>query len=101
MQGVLRIERGFFRRQKCESASWPNSMQIDDQRENAVCFFIPFIFFTLPFSLPPSRNSDPGSQSTLFFPLPITVRALHFDREKSSAHPSLPDSRRICTLYVP
>ena len=34
---------------------------------------IPFIIFALLFSLHPSRNSDPGSHSTLFSPLPTTV----------------------------
>ena len=29
---------------------------------------IPFIIFALLFSLPPSRNSDPGSHSMLFSP---------------------------------
>ena len=41
-------------------------------------FPIPFIMFVLLFSLTPSHNSDPGSQSRLFSPLPTTVRALHF-----------------------
>ena len=37
-------------------------------------------------SLLPTRNSDPGSHSRLFFPLPATVRTcLHFYREKISA----------------
>ena len=31
-------------------------------------FSIPFIIFALLFSLPPSRNSDPGSRSRLFSP---------------------------------
>ena len=33
-----------------------------------VVFFIPFIIFALQFSLPPSRNSDPGSHRRLFSP---------------------------------
>ena len=35
-----------------------------------VCLFvfIPFIIFALLFSLPPSRNSDPGSHGRLFSP---------------------------------
>ena len=37
-----------------------------------------FFIFALLFSLPPSHNSDPGSHSRLFSPLPTTVRALHF-----------------------
>ena len=41
------------------------------------CFFlISFIIFALLFSLPPSRNSDPGSHSRLFSPLSTTVRGL-------------------------
>ena len=51
--------------------------------------------FALLFSLPPSSNSDPGSHSRLFSPLPTTVRALHFYREKISELSSLVDSRRI------
>ena len=42
-----------------------------------------------PFYFSPSRNSDPGSRSRLFSPLPTTVRALHFYRE-----PFLPSSSR-------
>ena len=63
-------------------------------------FSIPFIIFTLLFSLPPSRNSDTGSHSRLFSPLATTVRALHFYCEKISALSSLVDSRRIGTYYT-
>ena len=56
-------------------------------------FFFSFLFFfsSIPFiisplySLPPSRNSDPGSRNRLFSPLPTAVRVLHFNREKISA----------------
>ena len=50
-------------------------------------FFFHAIYYLRPsfFSLPPSRSSDPGSHSRLFFPLPTTVRALQFYREKISA----------------
>ena len=58
-------------------------------------FPIPFITFALLFSLPPSRNSDPGSHSRVFSPLPTTVRASHFYREKTSALSSLVDSLRV------
>ena len=60
-------------------------------------FFIQFIMFALTFSLPPTvvvtqiRGHIAGSSS----PLPTTVRALHFYREKISALSSLVDSRRI------
>ena len=47
--------------------------------------FIPLMIFALLFSLPPSRNSDPGSHSRLFFLLPTTVRTLNFYRENASA----------------
>ena len=63
-------------------------------------FSIPFIIFALLFSLPPSRNSDPGSHSSLFPPLPTTVRALHCCREKISALSSLVDSRRIVPTHA-
>ena len=44
---------------------------------------VPFIIFALLFSLPPSRNSDPGSHMTGSSPpLSATVRALHFYRER-------------------
>ena len=57
-------------------------------------FPIPFIFFALLFSLlvvTLIRGHIAGS----FPPLPTTVRALHFYREKISALCSLVDSRRI------
>ena len=59
--------------------------------------FLSHLLSSFPFSLPAinSRNSDPGSLSRLFPPLPATVRALHFYREKISAISSLDDSRRI------
>ena len=48
------------------------------------------------FSLPPSRNSDPGSHSRLFSPLPTTVRALpFFYREKPWTLSSLVYSRLV------
>ena len=69
-------------------------------------FFLPF-FFPILFiyvrsclSPPSSRNADPGSHSRLFSPLPTTVRALHFYREKSSALSSLVDSRRIVLTHA-
>ena len=59
-------------------------------------FFIPFVIFAVLFSPSCSgRNSDPGSHSGLFSPLPTAVHALHFCREKTSALSSLVDSRRI------
>ena len=68
--------------------------------EFAVFFsHIPFIFFAL-FFLSPSRNSDPGSHSRLFSPLPTTVRALHFYRENISALSPLVDSRRIVLTHA-
>ena len=63
-------------------------------------FSIPLITFALLFSLPPSRNSDPGSHSRLFSPPHTTVRALLFDREKISALSSLVDSRRIVPTHA-
>ena len=61
-------------------------------------FLPPFIIFDFPFLLPPTRNSDPGSYSRLFSPLPTTARALHLHREKGSAGSPLVDSRRIAQL---
>ena len=67
-----------------------------------------FLFFSShllssPFySLPPSRNSDPGSHTVAGScpRLPTTVRALHFYREKISALSSLVDSRRIVLTHA-
>ena len=56
-------------------------------------FFIPLIIYALHFSLPPSRNSDPESYSSLFFPLPTTVRAFHFMARRLP--PLLPSSTRV------
>ena len=36
------------------------------RHQSSSFFFIPFIIFALPFSRPPSRNSDPGSHSKHF-----------------------------------
>ena len=63
-------------------------------------FFIPCIILTLP----PSSNSDPGSHSGPFSPLPTTVHASVFYREKNSAFSFLVDSRRymyICIYTMP
>ena len=57
--------------------------------------------FALPFSLHPSRNSDPGSHGAGSSPpLPTTVRALHSYRDNISALSSLVDSRRIVLTYA-
>ena len=57
--------------------------------------------FALPFSLHPSRNSDPGSHGAGSSPpLPTTVRALHFYRDKISANSSLVDSRRVVFVFI-
>ena len=52
------------------------------------------------FSLPPSRNSDPGSHSRRFSPLPTAVRALPFYRDNISALSSLVDSRLIVLTHA-
>ena len=51
---------------------------------SAFIFPIPLIILALLSSLPPGRNSDPGSHTRLFSPLPATVRSLHFYREISA-----------------
>ena len=56
-------------------------------------FLIPFIIFAHLLSLLPTRNSDPGSHSRLFYPLPATVRAFIFIA--SRFQPFLPSSTRI------
>ena len=69
-----------------------------------VCFFffkfIPFIIFALLFSLPSSRNSDPGSHSRLFStPTHYGSFLAFFFREKIST-PSLVDSCRIVLTHA-
>ena len=55
-------------------------------RVYVVYVFFQGCLFSMPFfSLPPSRNSDPGSHNRLFTSLSATVRGLHFYREKISA----------------
>ena len=59
-------------------------------------FSMTFIIFALLFSIPPSRNSDPGSHSRLFCPpYPLRFVPCIFYREKISALSSLVDSRRM------
>ena len=62
-------------------------------------FFIPFIILALlsP-SLPPSSNSDPGSQSGRSSPLPTTVRAFLFIARNIQHF--LPSSTRV-EWYLP
>ena len=64
-------------------------------------FPIPFIIFALLFSLPPSRNSDPGSHSRVFSPpTPLRFVPCIFYREKISALSSLVDSRRCIVVIL-
>lgn len=60
-----------------------------------VLFSVPFIFFVLLFSLPPGRNSGPGSLTRLSSPLPTAIRALYLYCETSSAHYFPVKARRI------
>ena len=55
-----------------------NGLTLESKTCISVCFFIPFIVFALLFSLPPSRNSDPGSHSILFSPPPHYGSCLAF-----------------------
>ena len=58
------------------------------------CFLIPFDIVALLFPLPPSnRNSNLGSHSGLFTPLPTSVRALRFIAIR--LEPFLPSSTRV------
>ena len=58
-------------------------------------FPIAFVTFALVISLPPSRNSDPGSHSRLFFPPTHDCSCLaFFSREDSSSFSYLIGSRR-------
>ena len=56
------------------------------------------IVFALLFSLSPSRNSDPGSDSRVFSPIPVTVHALYFYRERDFS-PLFPSSTRVEMLF--
>ena len=58
-------------------------------------FFHPICYPRSTLALPPSSNSDPGSHSRSSSPLPTTVRAFIFYREKSLEFSSLVDSRPI------
>ena len=62
-------------------------------------FPIPFIIFARLFSLPPSRNSDPGSHSRLP-PYPLGFVPCIFYCEKISALSSLVDARRIVITHA-
>ena len=62
-------------------------------------FFIPHLLYSPFFSLPRSRNADPRSHSRLFSPLPTTVSALDFYREKISDF--LFSSTRVECAYPP
>ena len=55
------------------------------------------MIFALLFSLPPSRNSDPGSPSSLFYPLHATVRALYL-LSRGDFSPFFP--RRLPSNYI-
>ena len=60
---------------------------------------MPFFIFALLFPIL-VVTPDQGSNSRLFFPLPTTVRALHFYREKTAITSSLVGSRRIVTTHA-
>ena len=66
-------------------------------------YFIIYIAFALLFCsllLPPSRKSDPVSHSKLSYPLPTTVRAFHFYRDKGSARSALVDPRLMVPTHA-
>ena len=74
---------------------------------HAYVLFFFFFFFSIPCivlpfcSLPPSRNSDPGSHSRLFSPPTHYGSCLaFFFREKILAFSSLVDSRRIVLTHA-
>ena len=78
---------------------------VDDMGSNLrFCFSffvsVPFIIFALLFSLPPSRNSDPGSHSRLFSPLTHYGPCLAFFFREMSALSSLFDSDRIAPTHA-
>ena len=63
-------------------------------------FFIPFIIFALPFFLfLPVVTEIRGHRASSSAPLPSTVRALHFYRQKDFSS-SLVDSRRIVLTHA-
>ena len=68
---------------------------ISRQTTTVVLLFFPYHLLSSFYSLPPSRNSDSGSHSRLFFPPTHYGSCLAFFREKISALSSLVDSHRI------
>ena len=64
-------------------------------------FSIPFIILAFLVPLPPSRTSDPGSHSRLFYPPPLrtTARALHSYCDKGSVPSSRVNSSRIVPTH--
>ena len=65
--------------------------------DDSYIYQLSLVLATATVSLSPSRNPDAGSHST---PLPTTVRALLFHREKISAISSLVDSGRIVLTHA-
>ena len=63
-------------------------------------FSIPFIVFALLFSLPPSRNSDPGSHNRLFSPHTHYGPCLAFLSREDFSSFSLVDSRGIALAHA-
>ena len=57
------------------------------------------IYYLRPSILPRSLNSDPGSRSRLFSPLPNTIRVLHFYRERNLAFSPPVGSRRTAPTH--
>ena len=103
-------KRTFFRKMGLgvpDSMYWypVRTVLVEQSRTTLFFFFSPSHMLSSPFffSLPLSRNSDPGSHmydSRLFSPLPATVRAFHVYLDKTPTLSSLVDSRRIAPTHV-
>ena len=79
-----------------ELKSYCNGKRVQTHIFDSFLFFsfsIPFIIFALLSLSLHSRNSDPGSQSRLFSPLPTTVRAFIFIARRVQHF--LPSSTRV------
>ena len=70
------------------------------RRPDGILFSIPPIILALTLALAPSSNSDPGSHSGPFNPVPTTIRAFISIARRRQHFSSLVESRRIVDNIV-
>ena len=92
-------QRGESRRHAVFIGKWD---RIYKKLPGTSILFLSSVLLSSPFffSLPLNRDSNPRSHSRPFSPLPTTVRAFHFHREKTSALSSFVDSRLIAPTHA-